>query len=68
MLRFGRDEIAAFTKIALSGQLFRYREGGECQNFEQRFGEYLGGAHVYLTSSGTTALTAPGRTEYRAGR
>jgi len=58
MLRFGRREIAAFTRVALTGQLFRYRDGGECIRFEQRFGRMLGVPQVLLTASGSTALQA----------
>ena len=58
MLRFGKKEIDAFAKVALSGQLFRYHEHGECTRFEERFGRMLGVPHVLLTSSGSTALTA----------
>ncbi len=58
MLRFGREEIQAFARVAKTGQLFRYRDQGECYLFEQRFGDFLGVPHVLLTSSGTTALTA----------
>jgi len=58
MLRFGKKEIEAFARVAMSGQLFRYREGSECIRFEQRFARKLGSPHVLLTSSGSTALMA----------
>jgi len=58
MFEFGQHEIDAFAKVALSGQLFRYRENGECGRFEQQFAQYLGVSNAALTASGTLALTA----------
>jgi dTDP-4-amino-4,6-dideoxygalactose transaminase len=58
MYRVGQEEVDAIAKVLLSGKLFRYREGGECVRFEERYAEFLGVKHVSLTSSGTTALTA----------
>lgn len=58
MLRFGQKEIEAFTKVALSGKLFRYQQQGECGRFERRYGRHLGVKYVRMTSSGSTALAA----------
>ena len=58
MLRFGQKEIDAFSRVARSGQLFRYREGGECEKFEKRFAGFLNARYVTLTASGTAALSA----------
>ena len=58
MLTFGQKEIDAFTKVARSGELFRYHKGGQCERFEQRYGQFLGVPYVHLTSGGTPALTA----------
>ena len=46
MLRFGKKEVDAFCRVALSGQLFRYHDQGECTRFEQRFGRMLDVPHV----------------------
>jgi dTDP-4-amino-4,6-dideoxygalactose transaminase len=58
MYRAGQKEIDAIAKVIKSGRLIRYREGGECNRFEKRYGEMLGAKHVCLTSSGSTALAA----------
>lgn len=58
MYRIGQEEIDAVARVIQSGQLFRYHEGGQCQQFEQRYAAALGVKHVGLTSSGTAALTA----------
>jgi dTDP-4-amino-4,6-dideoxygalactose transaminase len=58
MYRVGQKEVDAVAKVLLSGELFRYHEGGECTRFEKRYGKYLGVEHVRMTSSGTTAITA----------
>jgi len=59
MLRIGQKEVDAVAKVLLSGKVFRYgRLGSQCRRFERRYGRYLGVKHVYMTSSGTAALTA----------
>jgi len=58
MYRVGQEEVDAIAKVLLSGKLFRYHAGGECTRFEQRYAKFLGVKHVFMTSSGTTALTA----------
>jgi len=59
MLRVGQKEADAVAKVLLSGKVFRYGKlGGQCERFERRYAKYLGVKHVWLTSSGTTALTA----------
>ena len=58
MLRVGQKEIDAIAKVLLSGKVFRYNIGGECGRFEKRYSKFLGVKHVWMTSSGTTALTA----------
>ena len=58
MYRVGQKEIDAITEVLLSGELFRYHPGGQCERFEKRFAKLLGVKHVCMTSSGTTALTA----------
>ncbi|HUS90633.1 MAG TPA: DegT/DnrJ/EryC1/StrS family aminotransferase [Phycisphaerae bacterium] len=59
MLRVGQKELDAIAKVLLSGKIFRYGKlGGECGRFERRYARYLGVEHVWLASSGTTALTA----------
>ena len=59
MLRVGRKEADAIAKVLLSGKVFRYGKlGGQCERFERRYARYLGVKHVWMTSSGTTALTA----------
>ncbi len=59
MLRVGRKEVDAIAKVLLSGRIFRYGKlGGQCERFERRYARYLGVRHVWMTSSGTTALTA----------
>lgn len=58
MLRVGQKEVDAIAKVILSGKVFRYNIGGECARFEKRYAEALGVKHVWMTSSGTTALTA----------
>jgi dTDP-4-amino-4,6-dideoxygalactose transaminase len=54
----GQEEIDAIARVIRDGSLFRYGIGGECDRFEQRYGDYLGSRHVVLTASGTFALTA----------
>jgi len=58
MYRVGHREIGAIAEVILSGELFRYHAGGECEAFEKHWAEYLGVRHVRMTSSGTTAITA----------
>jgi dTDP-4-amino-4,6-dideoxygalactose transaminase len=58
MYRVGQKEVDAIGKLLLSGKLFRYGYGGECDRFEKRYAKFLGVKHVLMTSSGTTALTA----------
>ena len=58
MYRVGQKEVDAVAKVLLSGKLFRYGVGGECERFERRYAKALGVKHVCMTSSGTTALTA----------
>ncbi len=58
MYRVGQKEIDAIGAVLLSGDLFRYHKGGECERFERRYAKLLGVKHACMTSSGTTALTA----------
>lgn len=58
MYRAGQKEIDRIAAVINSGKLFRYRLGGECARFEQRYAEMLGVKHCVLTSSGTNSLTA----------
>ena len=59
MLRVGQKEVDAIAKVLLSGKVFRYGGlGGQCGRFERRWAKYLGVKCVWMTSSGTTALTA----------
>jgi dTDP-4-amino-4,6-dideoxygalactose transaminase len=58
MYRVGQEEVDAIARVLLSGKMFRYGIGGECERFEKRYAKLLGVKHVCLTSSGTTALTA----------
>ena len=58
MYRVGQEEVNAIAKVLLSGKLFRYHVGGECDRFEKRYAEFLGVKHVRLAASGSTALTA----------
>ncbi len=58
MFRVGQKEVDAIAKVLLSGKLFRYGIGGECERFERCYAKSLGVRHVCMTSSGTTALTA----------
>ena len=59
MFRVGQKEADAIAKVLLSGRIFRYGQlGGQCERFERRYARYLGVKHVWMTSSGTTALTA----------
>lgn len=54
----GDEEIEAVARVIRDGALFRYGVGGECDRFEERYGEHLGVKHFALTVSGTFALTA----------
>lgn len=58
MLRIGENEINAVTRVLRSGKLFRYHRGGDCQQFESEYANFLGGKHIQLTASGTAALTS----------
>ena len=58
MYRVGQKEVDAVARVLLSGELFRYHIGGECERFEKRYAKYVGAKHCRMTSSGTTALTA----------
>ncbi|MFO8007778.1 MAG: DegT/DnrJ/EryC1/StrS family aminotransferase [Candidatus Brocadiia bacterium] len=58
MYRVGREEVDAMAEVILSGELFRYHEGGQCERFERRYAELLGVRHVCMTASGTAALRA----------
>ena len=58
MLQFGDEEIRAVEAVAKSGQIFRYRKGGQCERFENRLARFLKAKHVGLASSGSTALAA----------
>ncbi len=58
MYRVGQKEIDAVAQVIHSGKLFRYTEGGACETFEKRYGQYLDVRYVRQASSGTAALTA----------
>ncbi len=58
MLRVGQQEIEAIARVIESGQLFRHHDASECRRFERRWAEFVGARHAFMTSSGTTALTA----------
>ena len=58
MYRVGQKEVDAVARVITSGKVFRYNIGGECARFERRYAKYLDVRHVWLTSSGTAALTA----------
>lgn len=58
MFRVGQSEIDAIAAVIHSGKLFRYQEGGQCHQFEQRYAQYLDVGHVTLCASGSLALTA----------
>ena len=58
MYRIGQPEIDAVAKVLTSGQIFRYGQAGQCARFERRYARFLGVKHVYMTASGTNALTA----------
>ena len=47
-------EIKAVERVLTSGKIFRYNRGGECQSFEQEYGEFVGAKHVQLTASGSS--------------
>ena len=57
MYRVGQKEVDAVAKVLLSGELFRYHIGGECDRFEKRWAKYTGVEYCRMTSSGTTAIT-----------
>lgn len=58
MYRIGQKEVDAVAEAVLSGRMFRYQDGSQCDRFERRYGRYLGVEHCMMSSSGTTALTA----------
>ncbi len=55
----GREEAEAARRVIESKQLFRYRggEGGETDQFEAEWAQYIGTAHALAVTSGTAALT-----------
>lgn len=57
MYRVGQKEADAVAKVLLSGELFRYHVGGECDRFEKRWAKHTGVGYCRMTSSGTTAIT-----------
>ena len=48
MLKVGKEEVDAVDRVIRSGNVFRYREDGECGRFERRYGEFLEMRHVAL--------------------
>lgn len=56
MYRIGQPEAKRVEKLLDSGNIFRYGKGGECDLFEADWGKRMGGAHVRMTTSGTTSL------------
>lgn len=58
MYRIGQTEIDSVARVLLSGKIFRYGQAGECERFEKRYAKFLGVKHVYMTASGTNAITA----------
>ena len=58
MLVIGEKEADAVRSVIKSGKMFRYHEGGECDRFEKRWGEYTNTKYVCMTASGTNSLTA----------
>jgi len=58
MYRIGQKEVDAVARVLLSGKVFRYGIGGECDRFEKRYAKYLGVKYVHMTASGTNSLTA----------
>lgn len=61
MLKIGRQEANAATKVILSGKLIRFMdrkpgELSECTKFERDFAEKMGGKYALVVTSGTGAL------------
>ena len=54
----GQEEVDAIAKVILSGALFRYGVGSECDRFEARYAAYLGVSDFALSASGSNALAA----------
>lgn len=54
----GEEEIEAIARVIRSGQLFRYRDGSECERFEKRYAADLGVGQFALAASGTYGLAA----------
>ena len=52
----GDEEIATVTELLAAQKLFRYREQGECNQFEQEVADFLGVEHTLVVNSGTSAL------------
>jgi len=58
MLRVGQQEIDEIAQVLLSGKVFRYGIGSQCNRFEERYAKYLDVKHVVMTASGTNSITA----------
>jgi dTDP-4-amino-4,6-dideoxygalactose transaminase len=58
MYLIGDEEVEAIRKLFRSGEVFRYGQAGECDRFEERFGELLGVNYVRMCNSGTSGLIA----------
>jgi len=58
MLRVGQKEVDNVAEVLLSGKVFRYAVGDQCERFERRYAKHLGVEHVVMTASGTNSLTA----------
>ncbi len=57
MLAITKKDVDA-VRYQMESHIFRYNAGGKCSTFEERYAQFIGGKHVALTASGTSALTA----------
>ena len=53
---FGDDEVAAAAEVLREQSLFRYRDGSQCNLFEDEVAAFLGVRHALIVNSGTSAL------------
>ncbi len=58
MYRMDQREVDRIARIISEHRIFRYRKGGECKRFEERYAKRLGVKYCTMTASGTNSLTA----------
>jgi dTDP-4-amino-4,6-dideoxygalactose transaminase len=56
MYRIGEAEVTRIRKLIQSGRIFRYGQGGECDQFEKDWATHVGCRYARMARNGTSAI------------